>query len=180
VIKAVGALGKTADENWRGYEFGLSDKNPTATLNIYGKRGDFNSLLSLTNEGASIYSVDTRGAPRNTVQLFTLDTIWEEVTHNVPSPRVFLKMDTQGHDLAVALGAVNHLDIYSWYSWHSNRPVIELYDGMISMGDALKGFHQLGYAPAGFFAVSRPPPYPIAPEFDVLLTRFPVYRPRVD
>jgi FkbM family methyltransferase len=57
------------DPNWRGFPFGLSDTNTMATLNTYGIRGDFNSVLHLRQEGAATYRVDPTIVSAEMIQL---------------------------------------------------------------------------------------------------------------
>jgi FkbM family methyltransferase len=158
------------DRNWRGYPYGLSNTDSAAKLNTYGERGDFNSLLRLREQDASVYQVDTINASTEAVRLFKIDTLWAELTIGLQSPRVFLKIDTQGHDTSVVLGAAGHFDFI--YGIQSELPAVEIYDGMTSMPDALKLYGSLGYVPVGFFPVNTPEAYGVPPEFDVLLKRF--------
>jgi FkbM family methyltransferase len=160
------------DRQWHGYQFGLSDVDVAAVLNTYGERGDFNSLLHLRNEHAYPYEVDTGKEFSEPVQLRKVDTIWDEITAGIKSPQVFMKIDTQGHDLSVMLGAVDHLRYI--HGIQSEVAVVEIYEGMTSMPDALKLYKELGYVPIGFYPVNRPEAYDgVAPEMDVVLKRFP-------
>jgi FkbM family methyltransferase len=157
------------DANWQGYPFGLSDADTTAVLNNYPV-GEFNSLLPLRPEHAALYKTTSKPVSTETVQLRKLDSAWSEIVKDIPSPRVFLKIDTQGHDMAVVRGAEKHLQ--SIIGMQSELAVIEIYDGMVSMPDALKAFRQSGYLPIWFHPVNRPAAYQGAsPEFDVLLMR---------
>lgn len=159
--------GMADDENWQGYGFGISDNDRTATLNVYEGRGDFNSLLDLREQGAAAYDVDASRRSAERVQMHTLDSLWPRLVSGIDRPRVFLKIDTQGHDTAVVRGAANNLkDIRGI---QSELPVIELYDGMTPMPAALTFYRDLGYVPIGFFPVNTPAAYAASPEFDVLL-----------
>jgi FkbM family methyltransferase len=159
----------SGDSNWRGYPFGLSDADTTALLNNY-PLGEFNSLLALRPEHAALYKTTAKPASTETIQLKKLDNVWDEIVKDIPSPRVFLKMDTQGHDLAVIKGAEDHRGFI--HGMQSELAVIEIYDGMVSMPDALKAYKQAGYVPFWFHPVNRPAAYGgAAPEFDVLLMR---------
>jgi FkbM family methyltransferase len=158
------------DRNWRGYQFGLSDTDSTAVLNTYGARGDFNSVLHLREEDAGRYNVDIGHATTEAIRLFKVDTIWSEITNGISSPRVFLKMDTQGHDTAVVLGAAKHLEYI--HGIQSEMSAIQIYHGMTPMPEALSLYEKLGFVPVGFYPVNTPKSYGASPEFDVLLKRF--------
>jgi FkbM family methyltransferase len=158
------------DPHWRGYPFGLSDADTAAVLNTYGTRGDFNSVLTLRDHGASAFEVDTSAASTEEVRLHRLDTVWAEVMRDVDDPRVFLKMDTQGHDVAVVSGARDHL---RWIvGLQSEVAAVEIYDGMHSMPDVLESYRRCQYVPVGFYPVKTPPAYGLSPEFDVLFKRY--------
>jgi FkbM family methyltransferase len=159
------------DRQWQGCPFGLSDRDSAAVLNTFGERGDFNSLLRLRDEDAPAYGVDTGNASTEAIQLHTIDTIWDNIiTKGIQAPRCFLKTDTQGHDPAVLLGAVNHLQYI--YGVQSELPTVEIYDGMMSMAEALLLYRKLGYVPIGFYPGGTPEVYSgLVPEFDVILKR---------
>jgi len=157
------------DKSWSGYQVGLSDKDAEAVLNTYDA-GDFNSLLSLRDKDALAYDLKNEPKPEP-IQLRKLDSMWSEITESVPEPRVFIKIDTQGHDAKVLLGAAEHLK--EIFAIQSELPAIEIYDGMTSMADSLRLFKELGYTPIGFFPVNTPTSYCGAvPEFDVLFLRY--------
>lgn len=156
------------DKRWSGYRIALSDKDAEAMLNVYHD-GDFNSLLPLRNEHALAYEIENEPAVER-IQLRKLDSMWNEITKLVVTPKVLLKIDTQGHDSKVVLGAVEHLKFVSVIL--AELPAIEIYEHMLSMADSLKLFKSLGYTPVGFYQVNSPPSYEGAvPEFEVLFIR---------
>ncbi len=156
------------DPSWIGFPFGLSDSDSEAVLHTFGERGDYNSILDLKEEAGRQYRVDVHNASSETIQLRKLDTVWSEITKNIRSPRVFMKIDTQGHDTAVIKGAINHLsDIYGF---QSELPAIEIYTGMASMPAALELYKTFGYVPLGFYPVIKA--HGVVAEFDVVFTRF--------
>jgi len=161
------------DPNWRGFRIGLSDTDSVAILNNYGNSEMFNSVLGLREQHALAYSVDLAKRSSETVRLRTIDTMWGKITKGISSPRVFLKIDTQGHDTAVVRGAVEHLEYI--YGIQSELPAIEIYEGMTSMPAALDLYRKLGYVPIGFYPVNTPSAFDgISPEFDVVLKRLQV------
>ena len=158
------------DRQWRGYPFGLSDRDSPAVLNTYGRKASFNSLLSLKAAHALAHGVDIANGSVEAIQLHTIDTIWDDITKEIQNPRVFLKTDTQGHDPAVLLGAVDHLQYI--YGFQCELPVVEIYDEMMSMTEALSFYRKLGYLPIGFYPVAMPEAYGgLVPEFDLIFKR---------
>jgi Methyltransferase FkbM domain len=159
----------SGDRSWRGFNFGLSDKNATVSLITHGDRGDFNSVLALRKDGADAYDVGT-SSTAEPVEFHTLDSVWDQVLDGISHPKIFMKMDTQGHDTEVFLGSAAHLKHI--IGLQSELPAIELYDGMRSMSEMLKIYKQHGFTPVGFFPVNRPKAYRGAvPEFDAIFLR---------
>lgn len=160
-----------ADSSWEGYPLALGSADATTVLNTYGDRGDFNSILPIRNDYALAFKVGLENPRAERVSVNTIDTIWDDITRGIEHPRVFLKIDTQGYDVEVILGAGHHLQYV--YAVQSELPAIEIYEGMTSMPRALELYRELGYAPVGFWPVSTPPRLGIPPEFDVILKRLP-------
>ena len=70
-----------------------------------------------------------------------------------PTGRVFLKVDTQGSDMAVIRGCGERLvDVQALQREMSVRPV---YEGQVGDLEALAGLRQLGFVPVGFFTFLR-------------------------
>jgi FkbM family methyltransferase len=155
---------------WSGLPFGLSDENRTTVINTYSK-GNFNSLLELRPDEARWWSVDASQRTQTTIQLRRLDSVLPELLDGLQSPRVFLKLDTQGHDVNVVRGATGVLDRITGIQ--SELPVVHAYDGMICMRDALDFYANLGFVPINFQPVNTIENEQITPEFDVLLNRLP-------
>lgn len=155
-----------ADQSWRGYPLALGSTDSTALLNTYDS-GDFNSILPLRDDYALAFRADLSNASAEAIKINTIDAIWDDITIGIECPRVFLKMDTQGYDVEVILGARDHL--HCVYAVQSELPAIEIYEGMTSMPRALELYRELGYVPVGFWPVCTPPRLCVPPEFDVLL-----------
>ena len=157
------------DPSWRGFNFGLSNRNGQATLHSHGDRGDFNSVLSLTRDAANAYGVDASSTAEQ-VQFKTLDNVWDRVLAGIPNPRIFMKLDTQGHDTEAFLGSVAHHN--EIVGLQSELPAIELYDGMTSFAETLKLYKDHRFTPVGFYPVNRPEAYKGGvPEFDAIFIR---------
>jgi hypothetical protein len=116
--------------------------------------------------------VDASKSVTETIQLHQIDTVWPAIVRNCPTPRILVKIDTQGHDAAVFRGAADHLEHV--VGVQTELPAIELYDGMTPMADALKLYDSHGYAPIGFFPVTYLGDFGVVTEFDVILKRFSV------
>jgi FkbM family methyltransferase len=157
------------DRLWTGQPFGLSDENRGALINTYGW-GAFNSLLNLREDPARVYALDPSRRSQTPIELRRLDSVLSELLEGVESPRIFLKMDTQGHDVNVVKGASGVLD--QIFGLQSELPAVQIYDGMLSMADVLESYAGFGFVPIGFYPVNTIRNSEISPEFDVLFGRF--------
>ena len=118
------------DPLWASHPFGLSDENREAVMNTHSS-GDFNSLLPLREDAQLAYALDPTGRGQAPVQLRRLDAVLPQLVDGIPSPRIFLKVDTQGHDISVLKGAAGVVDRI--IGLQSELPAVEIYDGMSSM-----------------------------------------------
>jgi len=79
-----------------------------------------------------------------------LDTAMRELRTRISSDaRIFVKIDTQGHDLEVLQGASGILDVLRGFQ--SELPAVRIYDGMHSMPELIEYYSQIGFVPIGFF-----------------------------
>jgi len=157
------------DTLWCGQPFGLSDDNREAMMNTYG-RGDFSSLLNLREDAELAYSLDPSLRSQTPIQLWRLDEVLPQLIEEIPSPRVFVKMDTQGHDVSVIRGATGVLD--KIVGLQSELPAVNIYEGMPSMSIALEYYASCGFVPIGFYPENTFENIQISPEFNVLFNRF--------
>jgi len=157
------------DPEWSGEPFGLSNENRIAQIHTYSK-GDFNSLLNLREDAEQAYSLDHSCRSETSITLKRLDAVLPQLLEGIKSPQVFMKMDTQGHDISVMEGASGVLGTIRGIQ--SELPAVEIYDGMVSMPEALSYFASRGFVPTGFYPVNTFRDLQITPEFDILLNRF--------
>lgn len=161
------------DSLWTGQAFGLSDEDREAVINTF-TRGDFNSLLHLREESEVTYALNPADRRQITIQLRRLDTVLPELIAGVKLPRIFMKIDTQGHDVSVVKGAAGVLK--EIVGLQSELPAVQLYDGMPSMSAVLEYYSTCGFVPIGFHSVNTLRGTQISPEFDVLFSRFEITR----
>ena len=158
------------DRNWSGFNFGLSDTNGIASLNTYGERRDFNSILELKEKDAASHGVDMTARSAERIEIRTLDAIWGGLVEGIEVPRIHLKIDTQGHDPAVVRGATGH--ITDVVGLQSEVPAIQIYEGMQPMHEIIRTLSDLGFTPMGFHPINHPEDYDgMSPEFDVVFRR---------
>ena len=157
------------DPMWSGKPYGLSDDDREALINTHSS-GTFNSLLNLREDAERAFSLDPAQRGQTPIQLRRLDSVLPELVKGTQSPRIFMKIDTQGHDVSVVKGASGVLDMI--LGMQSELPAVEIYDGMSSMPAALSYYSSCGFVPNGFYPINTFRNLQISPEFDVLFTRF--------
>jgi len=157
------------DARWRGHQIALSDVDGTADLHI-ARSSDFNSFHEFSAYGRSSRYGDP-GEPIGTELVVTrrLDGIIDTVLARTPAARIFLKLDTQGHDLRIVEAAGDHLGrVLAIQTELSSK---HLYCGVPGLSESLACFERLGYLPTGFFPVSRELDSLAVIEWDCVLQR---------
>jgi FkbM family methyltransferase len=157
------------DPAWSGQLYGLSDRSRDALMYTY-EAGDFNSLLLLKEDAETAYSLDHTKRAKTKIKLRRLDEVLPEFLKDIGAPRVFLKMDTQGHDMNVLRGAAG---VQKWIvGIQSEVPVVALYEGMPSITHILDFYRGRGFVPIGLYPVSTIASKQVSPEFDVIFNAF--------
>jgi FkbM family methyltransferase len=88
-----------------------------------------------------------------TVQIERLDAILPPMIASIRSPRIFLKMDTQGFDKRVFAGATGCLEAI--VGLQSELSVIPLYDGMPHFTETIECYEAAGFQLLDLFAINR-------------------------
>jgi FkbM family methyltransferase len=154
------------DRDWRGVRVALGQEPGYAEINVTAS-SDLSSFLT-PNAQAKAWGFPVRIVRAERVEVQRLDEILDGLCEGLAEPRVFLKLDTQGFDLAVLRGAERCLDrIVGLQTEVAMRP---LYEAMPLFPDSLRPFVELGYEVTGLFAVARPDGV-AAIEYDCFLRR---------
>jgi FkbM family methyltransferase len=156
------------DPRWRGYQYALGRDNGFAELNLFGMT-ELNSLLVPSRYGIEVFPTLGRPTATQKVEVCRLDDVFEEVTRQVASPRVLLKIDTQGSDLRVLEGAAGVLDRV--HALQVEVPLKPIYDGMAPLPELLGRLGELGYELTGVFPLARDPDHLRILELDCVLYR---------
>ena len=85
------------DPLWRGFQVALGEKSEFGKINVVPQLTVMSSLLETTTKWRGVVTED--------IELKRLDEIFDTAVRDLVSPRVLLKMDTQGYDLKVFAGA---------------------------------------------------------------------------
>ena len=104
---------------------------------------------------------------RITVDVKRLDTFHAEVLSEFDTHRMFLKMDTQGHDLEVFKGATGVLP--KLVGLQSELQVIPAYEQVAGYLSVLDAYSQAGFALTGLYPISRDKETLAVIEFDCFM-----------
>lgn len=138
------------DDRWTIFHHAVGDAEEVLELTTYD-HDEWNSLHRLNDE--SVRASGRRVTPTGTakVPVHRLDGIWEREI--APTDVVFLKSDTQGHDLAVLAGAGDRLaEVCGLFIEADLTP---FYEGAPDLGNVLEVAAGHGFVPSGFFPVTR-------------------------
>ena len=136
----------TDDGNWAGFQFALGAQEEQAALHI-ASSGEWNSLYKLNAYAAERFGPAEIGTELVTVR--RLDSVFDELV--AAHERVFLKVDTQGHDLAVVEGLGDRTVV----GIQLELSFIPVYEGTPGFVEVVENLASRGYVPSAFFPVSR-------------------------
>ncbi len=133
------------DPLWRGRQIALGRESGEAIINVTPRLTEISSLLTPVG--------DWGGVEQETIMINRLDDVFDEIVKPVLEPRVFLKLDTQGYDLAVFDGARecrNRVEVLQ-----AELSIVPLYENMPTYLEALSTFQNAGFDPRSLAVVSR-------------------------
>jgi len=133
------------DPLWRGFCVALGDKNGPAKINVIPHLTVMSSMLETRSRWGDVETED--------VEVKRLDDIFGSIVSELVSPRVLLKMDTQGYDLKVFAGAQGCLQ--SIQALQSELSVVPLYQNMPHYLESLATYERAGFQLFNLSVVSR-------------------------
>lgn len=160
------------DPDWLVFEYALGEEAGTAEINAAA--GSVSSLLPASDFGKE-WSAKLGDTHKETIQVRRLDSLWDEALAGLESPRIYLKLDTQGFDLHAFRGAGERRS--EVVGMQSEIPCVPIYDGMPTMTEMLTEYTSAGLEIAGMYEVSRHLRSLRVIEFDVLFVRADEVRP---
>jgi FkbM family methyltransferase len=141
-----------ADGKWHVFNMALSDFDGTANFNIMAA-DQFSSLKKPADDQDAIFQQRNLVTHSVEMQCRRLDTLLPELQSAHAFSRPFLKMDTQGHDLAVCEGAGGALVQFAGVQTELGvRPIYEGGTGYRAMIDWLA---ERSFLPSAFFANNK-------------------------
>jgi FkbM family methyltransferase len=141
-----------SDARWHVFNLALSDFDGTADFNIMA--ADQFSSLERPAEGLDDIFVDRNKVTRTVkMECRRLQGLLPELMETHGFSRPFLKMDTQGHDRAVCLGAGDALG--TMLGLQTELAVRPLYEGATGYRDMIGWLEEQGFVPSAFFANNK-------------------------
>lgn len=162
------------DPDWHVHNLALGDADGEAVINVM-RTTSFSSFRTPRSEGVEDFvDFGNEFDHVETVHVRRLETMFEDIATLVPTPRLFLKMDTQGWDLEVFKGVGRCLDyVVGLQSEMSIRPI---YQDMPDFRAALELYEGSGFAVTALYPVGRDRTLRLA-EFDCVMLRADTARP---
>lgn len=140
------------DPRWHVHHMALGAAEGTQEIRVT-KGTVLASFRAPSEFGLSEYGQGITTAEIEVVQVKRLDAIFADVLGRIPNPRVFLKMDTQGWDLAVLEGAEGVLPCI--LGLQSEVSIKSLYEGTPSYTEAVQAMEEKGFALTAVFPVAH-------------------------
>lgn len=141
------------DPRWRVFPFGLGERTSQVDINVF-EGSTFHSLLSPSDYGRQAFGNKLRLERTERIEIKRLDEVLETCLEGIPAPRLFLKIDTQGYDLAVIDGAGAELDrVLAMQTEVALRPIYQ--DMRNTLASIVPELQRRGYEVTGLFPVSR-------------------------
>jgi FkbM family methyltransferase len=141
------------DSRWIVVQAALGSSGEQRALNIAAFTG-LNSFLERNEYNVSLFGEAGRVVEREVVDIQRLDSVLPVHVADLPEPRIFLKIDTQGWDIEVMRGAGRVLPLVS--ALHVELAVRPIYEGAVTYLEALHQLEAEGFELSGLFpAVSE-------------------------
>lgn len=168
LIECYKHLESIADDKWHIENYALGDSNTTETINISNKTV-FSSILDTNEFGKSNFSDSIKVVEKQTITIKRLDDVICELVNELDKKKIFLKLDTQGYDNHVILGARNTLSHVQLLQTEVSCKAI--YKNTPPFYETLKQLSTSGFNITGIFPLSRDKASMELLEFDCLLVR---------
>jgi FkbM family methyltransferase len=154
---------------WRVFQYALGAANCRSAINV-AELSIFSSFLT-AKEDSQLRFPKSRVERREEVEVRRLDDILETCLSGIESPRIYLKMDTQGFDLEVMKGAESALASVS--ALQTEVSFRSIYAGMPGFMESIKEFQARGFDVVDFLPVSSEADGLCAIEMDCVMARQP-------
>ena len=155
------------DPEWHCHNVALGDTEGEAQFHVT-RNTVFCSLLEPNSYSSEWSNRESTVERVELVRVSPLERMLDECTAGIESPRVFLKMDTQGADVQVLRGAGRALDAIS--GLQSEVSVKPLYKEMPSYDESIRLFREYGFELTGLFPCAQEEDLRVI-EFDCVMVK---------
>jgi len=139
------------DRSWRVFEYALGDDDGEKTIHVT-RDSKFSSFLAPTTAFTDSFARGQEVVQDIPVLVRRLDTVGTALLPD-RNARVYLKLDTQGHDLNVLRGGCEFLSRV--VAVQSEVSFVPVYHGMVGLDATLSEFRGLGLVVSALHAVSH-------------------------
>ena len=163
-------------EPWEVFPYALGADNERRQINITAETV-FSSFLT-PQEQSQVRFRGNRVTSTEEVDIRRLDRVLETCLKDISSPRIYLKLDTQGFDLSVIEGAQSILP--KILALQTEVSLHNIYYGMQSFVDSVAKFQAKGFEVIDFITVNRDIDQLCALEMDCIMGRKPAWEQTSD
>jgi FkbM family methyltransferase len=163
------ALEKVAAEskNRRVFPYALGAAECSKRINVTDETV-FSSFLTPSEDSQPRFP-GNRVARTEEVEVRRMDSVFDDLIEEIPSPRVYVKLDTQGFDTEVLRGAESVLDrVLALQTEISFQPI---YNDMCGFASSITEFQARGFEVVDFTPVVRGADQFSATEMDCVMVR---------
>jgi FkbM family methyltransferase len=143
-----------ADVRWQVLNFAFGEKRGSSQINV-SEASVFSSIRSQL-PSATAFNAESKVIGRETIRMARLDDVFPEL----PKGRVFLKIDTQGYEQQVLMGASGCLSRF--LGVQMELPIVHLYEGTWSFHEAAAYMHERGFEISNIVPVNYDPADPVS------------------
>lgn len=141
----------SADPAWRIHDLALGAEAGRQPINVT-RQSSLPSLRSPSAYGRAYFQGQLDIVDRPMIDVRRLDDVFAECVGGLASPRVFLKLDTQGYDTEVLRGGTGSLG--QVLALQSELSVQAIYQGAPRYTEAIAELNALGFELSGLFPVT--------------------------
>lgn len=146
------SLVRQTDDKWQVLQLALGCENCDRMINITHKNV-LSSFLEPNEYSGERFRQSANVEQTEMVKMVRLDSVLIDLLHDIPEPRVFLKIDTQGFDLEVLKGACGCLDVI--YGLQSEIACKAIYRDMPTHIESLAYIDSLGFEITHIFPLAH-------------------------
>jgi FkbM family methyltransferase len=156
-----------ADPDWTVEEIALSAQDGTCEFHVMSN-SEFSSLGNPTQAEVAIFDRENRIARSISVKTETLSSAFDRLRQKHSFARPFLKLDTQGYDVAVLKSGLDVLP--NFLGLQSELAIKKIYEQSTDFQAALALYHSLGFELSAFVP-NNAGHFPALVEIDCIMLR---------